>query len=236
MAITGGCAGTRSRTSFGAGLPAHVKFSVHGRLQHRSRWFRPSSSSVNTLFRNRPAFGGSLNSRTRSEDCWPMGFLLGKPTKSPTNDPLFDAVQALEFGAVFLASLLPLFAVVSTWGVSAAIAALYGLRQFSQRPAVRRGRSFLWSRWPTSRWLASDRAADRGAAQLCLIIAGALLVRAIFGGRKAAQSLVVGQALLVVTAGGSFGLPEASRQFADRGRDGYGTTLSFDDRAFADSM
>ncbi len=152
------------------------------------------------------------------QDYWrQMGFLVGNPRKSLMNDLVFDAVQALTFGAIFLAGLHSVFAVVSAWGMAAAIAALYGLRQFSVRPSLRGGRSFLWSRWPTSRWLVSERATDWGATQLYLIIAGALLGPAAFGGLKAAQSLVVGPALLVINAGGSFGLPEASRGLAERG-------------------
>jgi O-antigen/teichoic acid export membrane protein len=155
------------------------------------------------------------------QDYWrQMGFLLGNPRKSLMNDLLFNAVQALAFGAVFLAGLHSVFAVVSAWGGAAAIAALYGLRQFSIRPTLRGGRSFLWSRWPTSRWLVSERVAGWGATQLYLIIAGALLGPGDFGGLKAAQSLVVGPALLVINAGGSFGLPEASRQLAERGWSG----------------
>jgi O-antigen/teichoic acid export membrane protein len=162
------------------------------------------------------------------QDYWrQMGFLLGKPRKSLMNDLLFNAVQVVAFGAVFVAGLHSVFAVVSAWGLAAAIAALYGLRQFSVRPSLRGGGSFLWSRWPTSRWLVSERAADWGATQLYLIIAGALLGPAAFGGLKAAQSLVVGPALLVINAGGSFGLPEASRQLEERGWTGMARVIRF---------
>ena len=152
------------------------------------------------------------------QDYWrQIGFMLGNPRKSLMNDLLFNAVQALAFGAVFMAGLHSVFAVVSAWGVAAAIAALYGLRQFSVRPTLRGGTAFLWSRWPTSRWLASERTASWGASQLYLIVAGALLGPAAFGGLKAAQALVLGPATLVINAGGSFGLPEASRQLEERG-------------------
>jgi O-antigen/teichoic acid export membrane protein len=162
------------------------------------------------------------------QDYWrQMGFLLGNPRKSLMNDLVFDAVQALAFGAVFLAGVHSVFAVVSAWGVAAAIAALYGLRQFSVRPSLRGGKSFLLSRWPTSRWLVSERVTDWGATQLYLIIAGALLGASAFGGLKAAQSLVVGPALLVINAGGSFGLPEASRQLAERGWTGMARIIRF---------
>ena len=99
------------------------------------------------------------------QDYWRwIGFMQGTPKKSLMNDLVFNAVQALAFGAVFLAGLHSVFAVVSAWGVGAAVAALYGLRQFSVRPSLRGGVAFLRSRWPTSRWLASERAAGWGGA------------------------------------------------------------------------
>ena len=81
---------------------------------------------------------------------------------------------------------------------------------------------FLRSRWSTSRWLASERAASWGATQLYLIVAGALLGPAAFGGLKAAQGLVIGPTIVVINAGGSFGLPEASRQLDEAWLEGHG--------------
>ena len=152
------------------------------------------------------------------QDYWRwIGFMMGKPRKSLMNDLLFIAVQALAFGAVVVLGLHSVFAVVSAWGLGAAVAAAYGLRQFSVRPSIRGGIAFLWSRWPTSRWLASERGASWGALQLYLFVAGAILGPAALGGIKAAQGLVLGPTTLVLNAGGSFGLPEATRQLAERG-------------------
>ncbi len=152
------------------------------------------------------------------QDYWRwIGFMMGQPRKSLMNDLLFNTVQALAFGTVFLLGLHSVFAVVSAWGLGAAVAAAYGLRQFSVRPSVRGGRAYLWSRWPTSRWLASERGASWGAVQLYLIVAGAILGPAALGGIKAAQGLVMGPTTLVINGAGSFGLPEATRQLAERG-------------------
>ena len=152
------------------------------------------------------------------QDYWRwIGFMMGNPRKSLMNDLLFIAVQALAFGAIFVLGVHSVFAVVSAWGLGAAVAAAYGLRQFSVRPSIRGGRAFLWARWPTSRWLASERGASWGAIQLYLIVAGAILGPAALGGIKAAQGLVLGPTILVINAGGSFGLPEATRQLAERG-------------------
>ena len=152
------------------------------------------------------------------QDYWRwIGFMSGTPKKSLMNDLLFNTVQALAFGAVFVLGLHSVFAVVSAWGLGAAVAAAFGLRQFSVRPSTRGGGAFLWSRWPTSRWLASERGATWGALQLYLIVAGAILGPAALGGIKAAQGLVIGPTNLVINGAGSFGLPEATRQLAERG-------------------
>ena len=152
------------------------------------------------------------------QDYWRwIGFMQGTPRKSLVNDLLFNAVQALAFGAVFVLGVHSVFAVVSAWGLGAIVAAAYGLRQFAVRPSIRGGAAFLWVRWPTSRWLAGERAASWGSSQLYLIVAGAMLGPAALGGLKAAQGLVIGPTNVVINAGGSFGLPEATRQFAERG-------------------
>lgn len=162
------------------------------------------------------------------QDYWRwIGFMQGKPRKSLVNDLLFNAVQALAFGAVFLMGLHSVFAVISAWGLGAAIAALYGLRQFSVRPSIRGGAAFLRSRWPTSRWLASERAASWGGTQLYLVMVGVMLGPAALGGLKAAQGLVVGPTTVVINAGGSFGLPEATRQLAERGWTGMARVSRF---------
>ena len=110
-----------------------------------------------------------------------------------------------------------MFGAVSAWGLGAAVAALYGLRQFSVRPSLHGGVTFLRSRLATSSWLAGERAAGWGASQLYLILAGVLLGPATLGGLKAAQALALGPTVVIVNAGGSIGLPEASRRFAEHG-------------------
>jgi O-antigen/teichoic acid export membrane protein len=152
------------------------------------------------------------------QDYWrQIGFMQAKPKKSLHNDLMFNAVQAMAFAAVFVLHLHSVFAVISAWGVGAMVASLFGFWQFRIRPTFRGGGAFLRSRWPTSRWLASERTANWGAGQLYLIVAGALLGPAALGGLKAAQGLVVGPTNVVMNGSGSFGLPEASKHFAERG-------------------
>ena len=162
------------------------------------------------------------------QDYWRwIGFMQGLPKKSLQNDVLFIVVQAIAFAGAFLLGLHSVFAAVSAWGFGAAISSVYGLRQFSVRPSFRGGWAFLRSRLPTSRWLAGERALSWSASQLYLLLAGALLGPAALGGLKAAQALALGPALVVINAGGSFGLPEASRQLAERGWAGLSRVARF---------
>ena len=127
------------------------------------------------------------------QDYWRwIGFMQGQPRKSLMNDLVFNAVQALAFAAIFLAGLHSVFAVVSAWGMGAAVAALYGLRQFSVRPSFAEDRPFSGLVGPPVGGWPSERAASWGASQLYLILAGVMLGPAALGGLKAAQGLVAG--------------------------------------------
>jgi hypothetical protein len=124
------------------------------------------------------------------QDYWrQIGFMQGTPKKSLMNDLVFNAVQAIAFCAVFLTGLHSAFAVISAWGLGAAVAALYGLRQFSVRATLRGGQEYLWSRWQTSQWLVGERTVSWGGSQLYLILAGVLLGPAALGGLKVVGSL-----------------------------------------------
>ena len=152
------------------------------------------------------------------QDYWRwIGFMQATPRKSLMNDIVFNTVQAIAFLAIFLAGQNSVFAVVSAWGAGAAVAALYGFRQFSVHPSLHGGWALIRSRLESSRWLAGERVATWSANWLYLILAGVFLGPAALGGLKAAQALVSGPSTVVINAGGSLGLPEASRQFEKRG-------------------
>ena len=52
------------------------------------------------------------------QDYWRMiGFMQAKPRKSLQNDLVFNAVQAMAFGAILFVGLHSVFAVISAWGV-----------------------------------------------------------------------------------------------------------------------
>jgi O-antigen/teichoic acid export membrane protein len=91
------------------------------------------------------------------------------------------------------------------------------LWQFNVRPAWRGGRSRLRLRWRLGKWLAGVNASNWGASQATGLLAGGFLGTVGLGGLKAATTLVSGPALVLIQAGGSVGLPEASRRLNERG-------------------
>jgi O-antigen/teichoic acid export membrane protein len=152
------------------------------------------------------------------QDYWRwIGFMQGKPGKALVNDMVFAVAQLAAFVIVYATGVHSIFAVVSAWGAGAVAGALYGLQQFSVRPSLRGGLSLLRSRWHMSKWLAGTSVTNWGAGQAYLIVAGGFLGPAALGGLKASQALVTGPSSVVIHAGGSFGLPEASRALADHG-------------------
>ena len=155
------------------------------------------------------------------QDYWRwIGFMKGQPGKSLVNDVVFAIAQIVAFLVIDVTGIHSVFAVVSAWGVGAVAGALYGLRQFSVRPGLSGGWSLLRRGWHMSKWLAGTAVTNWGAGQVYLIVAAGLLGAAALGGLKAAQALVTGPSSIVIHAGGSFGLPEASRALADRGWSG----------------
>jgi len=155
------------------------------------------------------------------QDYWRwIGFMQRKPGKSLANDTLFNVVQAACFVAIFLAGSRSIVLVIGAWGAGATVASLFGLWQFSVRPRVLGGFAALRSRWHMSKWLAGQSLTSWGASQAIVLVAGAILGPASLGGLRAALTLVSGPTLVLVMAGGSIGLPEASRALAEKGYPG----------------
>ncbi len=109
------------------------------------------------------------------------------------------------------------YAVVAAWGFGALAGSVYGLQQFSVAPAIKGGYQLLRDRWAMSKWNAGGQITGWGSSQLYLILTGGLLGPAALGGLKAANNLVTGPSFVVIHAGGSFGLPEASKGLKERG-------------------
>jgi O-antigen/teichoic acid export membrane protein len=152
------------------------------------------------------------------QDYWRwVGFMEGKPVKAMHNDVVFCVAQLLAFGFVFVAGMHSVYAVVAAWGVGALAGSVYGLQQFSVAPAIKGGYRLLRDRWAMSKWNAGGQITGWGSSQLYLILIGGLLGPAALGGLKAANNLVTGPSFVIIHAGGSFGLPEASKGLKERG-------------------
>ena len=152
------------------------------------------------------------------QDYWRwVGFLLGRPEQSLLNDGVFNAVQAAAFAFVVLAGSGSLFAVMAAWGLGATVSAAWGLRQFGVRARLRGGIGLLRMRWRVSRWLAWTAIVGWGSTSVSSVVVAATLGASALGGLKAASALAWGPLAIVMQAGTSFGLPEASRVLAEGG-------------------
>jgi O-antigen/teichoic acid export membrane protein len=154
------------------------------------------------------------------QDFWRWaGFMSARPDRSLINDAVFAVVQGVLFGYLLVEVDNPSTAlVVGAWGVSAVVAALFGAWQFRLLPARSGAWSLLRSRWHVSGWLVGHELSMWGTSQGMLVLSGTFLGPAALGGLRAAQSLVSGPAMVLIQAGGSVGLPEASKAFAERGQ------------------
>jgi O-antigen/teichoic acid export membrane protein len=153
------------------------------------------------------------------QDYWRWaGFMAGVPQKSLLNDAVFAVVQAVAFlGLVVLGVPRSPAFVVAAWGLGALVSAGYGIWQYRCVPSRRGGLRLLIERWTLSRWLVGHDLSHWGSNQGYLLVAGIGLGPVGLGGLKAAQTLVTGPSLVILQAGGSVGLPEASRALAERG-------------------
>ncbi|MGO9344642.1 MAG: oligosaccharide flippase family protein [Acidimicrobiales bacterium] len=152
------------------------------------------------------------------QDYWRWtGFMRREPGRALANDTVFNIVQAACFVTVAVSGVHSVVLVIASWGAGAAAGAFFGLWQFKVRPTLHEGIKGLRSRWHMSKWLAGNSVLGWSASQASVLLAGFILGPAGLGALRAAQTLVQGPALVLIQAGGSIGLPEASRALLDRG-------------------
>ena len=155
------------------------------------------------------------------QDFWRwMGFLLGQPEKSLVNDVVFNVVQGIGFAIVLWCRWTSVFVVVAAWGLGGAVSALWGLRQFGVRPTLRNGVGLLRKRWSVSRWLVGASMVGWASSSVSSVVVASVLGASALGGLKAAGTLAWGPLAVVMQAGTSFGLPEATRMLAEHGLGG----------------
>jgi O-antigen/teichoic acid export membrane protein len=155
------------------------------------------------------------------QDFWRWaGFMRAAPQKALANDTVFNVVQGTVMVLLLWRGLRSPEMVIAAWGVGALAGAAYGLHQFAVRRVTRGGIRLLRDRWHMSKWLTAGVITSFGSSQAYPFITGAILGPVGLGGLRAAQTLVMGPSMVLVQAGGSIGLPEASRGLADGGWSG----------------
>jgi O-antigen/teichoic acid export membrane protein len=151
------------------------------------------------------------------QDYWRwMGFLSARPSRALANDVVFNCAQAAAIALVFATHVHLVAAVIASWGIGGVAGTLFGLFQYRMLPSLAGGLSLLRSRWSFSKWIAANQLVGTGQSQISVVIAGAILGPVALGGFKAAQALVIGPAGVLIQAGGSIGLPEASKAYGER--------------------
>src|SRR5579875_450276 len=156
-----------------------------------------------------------------AQDYWRgAGFMTRRPSMSLVNDIAFDVVQAGAFAGVLLSHTGSIPLLVSSWGLGGAAGAVVSLVQFRNMPSLIGGAQVLRAHWRLSRWIAGSSAVTWASSQAYIFVAAATLGPAGLGAIKAARTLVSGPAGVLIQAGGSVGLPEATRSYAERGKQG----------------
>jgi O-antigen/teichoic acid export membrane protein len=152
------------------------------------------------------------------QDYWRwVGFMTRRPGHALANDSVFNCVQGAAFATVFVVHTHSIVALIACWGVGSAAGAFYGLRQYRVLPRFSGGLSMLRAHWKVSKWLAGGSLSGSGGMQITVFITGAILGPAGLGGLKAAQTLVAGPSGVLIMAGGSIGLPEATKAYTEKG-------------------
>ena len=152
------------------------------------------------------------------QDYWRwVGFMKARPGQALANDVLFDAVQALAFVLLLAVGVRSSVLALGAWGIGALAGSIFGLLQHRVAPTTRGGMRRLRQRWPVGSWLLGGSVTTWGAQQAYVVLTGIMLGPVGIGGLRAALSLVQGPSLVLLQAGGSVGLPEASKALSRRG-------------------
>ncbi|HET9071009.1 MAG TPA: hypothetical protein VFN60_03770 [Acidimicrobiales bacterium] len=167
------------------------------------------------------------------QDYWRwVGFLTRNPRRALTNDLVFLIVQVAGFALLLPVPHVPAPLVIGLWGLGGVAGAVFGLRQQARRTGIplrawrsphllpawlAAGAGLLRGRWRLSRWIAGSSVVKWAASQASVLVVGVVLGAARLGLFQAAVNLATGPAFVLIQAGGSLGLPEATRMLEARG-------------------
>ena len=146
------------------------------------------------------------------QDTWRMVFFAQlRPARAAANDFLWMVLQIAFVAAALVVDRKSVVIFVAIWSGTAAIAALFGLFQFSLVPSLRKSWRYLRDQWDITRFLLAEQVAVQGAYQGVLLLIGVIGTLSEVGALRGAMVLLgpVGILAVSITA---FGIPELSRR------------------------
>jgi O-antigen/teichoic acid export membrane protein len=153
-----------------------------------------------------------------AQDYWRwVGFLSRRPGIALANDTVFNCVQGACFAVALLSHSHSVPILIGCWGLGATVGAAFGFWQLRIWPSLGGGLSLLRARWAVGKWIAGSSLLSWCSSQMYVFIVGGILGPVGLGDLKAAQTLATGPAGVLIMAGGSIGLPEASKAYDEKG-------------------
>jgi O-antigen/teichoic acid export membrane protein len=145
------------------------------------------------------------------QDYWrAMAFQQRRPGMALANDLIFTAVQFTTIAVFFLVGWRTPEFMITAWGLGATAGALVGLRRSPAIAGYMESRQLMGRLWRLSRWMLTDFLTAFASHHAYLALVALLLSAVDYGGLRAAFTLM-GPTIVILHAGASIGLPEASR-------------------------
>jgi O-antigen/teichoic acid export membrane protein len=149
-----------------------------------------------------------------SQDAWRLVFFAeARPHAAALNDAAWAVTQLAAVGALLLLHIESIGPLVLVWGLSAAAAAVMGLRQSGVRPRPREARSWLSRHRGLTGYLLAEFVTVQGGQQAALLIIASVGSLEAIGALRGSQVLL-GPATILAVGMYTFALPEFSRRRA----------------------
>jgi O-antigen/teichoic acid export membrane protein len=147
-----------------------------------------------------------------SQDAWRLVFFAeGRPRAAAANDAVWAVTQLGAVGALILADWESIGPLVLVWGLSAAAAALMGLRQSGVRPRPGAAGGWLRRHRGLTGYLLAEFVTLQGGQQAALLIIASVGSLEAIGALRGAQVLL-GPTTILAVGMYTFALPEFSRR------------------------
>lgn len=149
-----------------------------------------------------------------SQDAWRLVFFAeARPQAAALNDAVWAVTQLGAVGALVLLDIESIGPLVLVWGLSAAAAALMGLRQSGIRPHPRAAGTWLSRHRGLTGYLLAEFVTVQGGQQAALLIIASVGSLEAIGALRGTQVLL-GPATILAIGMYTFALPEFSRRRA----------------------